>query len=128
MRSRNNREAPGSGGNQISGSLVTGNVQMASGDVAGGMSMTVGASTDARADLRAAVDQLDSALSTHSGQEVEQARTALSMIEQEAASASPERARVRAALTKLQEIALSLGSIAAAVNNVGAAIARLGLH
>lgn len=127
MRGRNN-DAPGTGGNQISGSVVGSNVQMNSGNASGGMSMIAGSSNDALAQALTGLRELRSALEVHSGDEAEQARAAASVIESALAEPAPDRALVRKAHTKLQEIALYLGGIAAAVNSVGAALLLLGLR
>lgn len=128
MRGRHN-DTPGTGGNEISGSVVGSNVQMNSGNASGGMSMIAGGSpNDALAQALAGLRELQSALEVHSGEEAEQARAAASVIESALAEPTPDRALVRKAHTKLQEIALYLGGIAAAVNSVGAALLLLGLR
>jgi hypothetical protein len=118
--------AEGNGGNHITGSILSGNVQIA-GDVEGGMSMVVGAppSDNLEAAL-AALRQVESALSAYQGQEAEQGLAAVGIIEGEITAESPERSRVRRAFTKLQEIALTFGGTAAAVNNVGKLLNLLG--
>lgn len=128
MRRRNN-DNPSTGGNQISGSVVGSNVQMNSGNASSGMSMIVGGSSkDALDQALAALRELRSVLEVHSGEEAEQARAATSVIEGALAEPAPDHALVRKAHTKLREIALSLGGIAAAVNSVGAALLLLGLR
>lgn len=124
---RNSRPvAEGNGGNHISDSILSGNVQIA-GDVEGSMSMVVGAPSDANLEAAlVALRQVESVLSAYQGQEAEQGRAAVGIIEGELTAESPEKSRVRKAFTKLQEIALTFGGIAAAVNNVGKLLNLLG--
>jgi hypothetical protein len=93
------------------------------------MSMVVGQpSGDSLAQVLAALHELESVLSSYQGEEAEQARAATAIIERELAAQTPERFRVGKAFAKLQEIALSLGGIATAVNNIGKLLNLLGLH
>jgi hypothetical protein len=125
--SKKDGDAQTSGTNELSGTVVGSMVQMGR-DVGDMMIIAGQAPADALTQARAALRDLRSALAATSGEQAEQARAAAAIIERELTATKPKHSRLRAAYTKLGDIALSIGVIAGAVNSLGAALDRLGLR
>lgn len=120
-----------SGGIHIGGGITGSNVQMGSGTVYGGMHVTAGAtSTDAVNQALDALRELRSELECAgtNASDVEQARTVASIIERELGTREPNHTTLGTALAKLQNLVLSVGVIAGAVNKIAAALGAIGVR
>jgi hypothetical protein len=106
-------------------------MQTGSGTVYGGMHVTGGLSdADARDQTLEALSELRSQLDgmNTNAADVEQARTAADIVEREITAREPNHATLRAALTKLQNLVLAVGTIAGTVNKIAAALGGFGVR
>jgi hypothetical protein len=123
-------DSPSNSGQQINiGGSVTGNgLQFIAAQTAqGNINAHAGTGEDAIADAKRHLDSIRAALGsgTYSPDDSAQALNAVAVVERELGSEKPNQSRVKAAVARLQDLALTVTSLATAVTGLDTAVLRL---
>jgi hypothetical protein len=86
-----------------------------------------GSGEDALAEAKRQLDAIRTAAASASDspEHSDQALNAVAVVERELSSQTPDQGKVKAALARLQDLTLTLTSLATAVTGLGAAVSRL---